>query len=181
MSGIKGRRRHRGVSRAEDMHLGPTAEGEDAHNRMRAVSEEDARAKCIVDIAWLADKIYCQLIALAYPGGNPPTSTSSSTVSTNRSSSEFRHPTITPGDEDRGRSYGQNTRSSPSLMSMLSSSRRISERASTAQLFARRDAEMHVARVLKSSQKRQHIISSQILVLLSFVSHWNWSRGWSTG
>lgn len=48
------------------------------------------------------------------------TSTPSNTVKTNKSSSEFLHPTITPGDDDRGKSYGQNTRNNPSLMSMLS-------------------------------------------------------------
>jgi hypothetical protein len=78
------------------------------------------------------------------------TSTSSKTVSTNKSSSELRQPTITPVDEDRGRSYGQNTRSKPSLMIMLSSSTRRLEGASTAQLFPGGDAEIHVARMLKN-------------------------------
>lgn len=83
------------------------------------------------------------------PSSNKPlTSTSSNTVSTNRSNSELRHPTITPGDEDRGRSYGQNTRNSPSLMSILSSFSGLLERASAAQLFSRGDTEIHVARVL---------------------------------
>lgn len=97
----------------------------------------------------------------------PPTSTSSRTVSTNRSSSEFRHPTITPGDEDRGRSYGQNTRNSPSLMSMLSSFTRFLERASTAQLFSRGDAVVYVPRVLLTDSISACILAGVIRLFVA--------------
>jgi hypothetical protein len=136
------------------MHLGPSTQRKDTHDRVRAISKENPRPKRIVDIPWLfqSGSLASKRVSSQF---GPLTSTSSSTVSTNKSSSEFRHPTITPGDEDRGRSYGQNTRSSPSLMSILSSSTRVLERTSTAQLFSRRDSEILVARML-ITPNRQH-------------------------
>lgn len=147
LGGIERSRRDPRIRTAEGMHLRSTAKVEDAHNGVRAVSEQNARAKRIVDISRLVKRHIISIRYQASAQKKTLTSTSSKTVSTNKSNSEFRQPIITPGDEDRGRSYGQNTRNKPSLMSMLSSFQP-SERASTAQLFPRGNTEIHVARML---------------------------------
>ena len=59
---------------------------------------------------------------------------------TNKSKSEFLHPTITPGDVNRVRLFGQNTRSMPSLFSTIITYCQSSERSSSPQLLLRRDS-----------------------------------------
>jgi hypothetical protein len=152
MGGIERGRRRLRICRTEDVHLRSAAQGKDANNRMWTIPKENTGAERVVNIARLFrghSTVSMPLRNAIYPSTDKRlTSTSSNTVSTKRSSSELRHPTITPGDEDRGRSYGQNTRKSLSLMSILSSFAGPLERASAAQLFSRGDTEMYVARVL---------------------------------
>jgi hypothetical protein len=60
------------------------------------------------------------------------TSTSSRTVMTNKSRSEFLHPTITPGVVVRVMLFGQNTRNMPSLFATMIALCQGSERTSSA-------------------------------------------------
>lgn len=53
MGGAKRRWRIRQICRPENMHLRPTTESEDTHNRVRTISKEDAGTKRIVDLARL--------------------------------------------------------------------------------------------------------------------------------
>ena len=68
------------------------------------------------------------------------TSTSSNMLKTKTSISEFLHPTMTPGDDDREISEGQNTRSKPLLIIMILTFPQILKRTPPSELFSGRDA-----------------------------------------